>query len=287
MNKIAFLSMDDLGGYVADDHLTEEPLARLGWQVETISWRQAKLDWSEFAAVIIRTTWDYHKNLPAFLQALERIDAQTKLANSLPLVRWNADKTYLRELEAQGVEIARTIWGQGRIAPEQIEGWLTELQTAELVIKPTISGGAEDTWRLAREQLYREPEIFSTFADRQYMVQPFISNILDEGEFSLFYFGGEYSHTIQKTPKPADFRVQEEHGGLIRGIQPTPELLTAGEKTLKLINPKPLYARADFVRVQDKFALMELELIEPSLYLRMDEDAPHRFARAINSWLSG
>lgn len=286
MKKIALLSIDNLDGFVADDDLTFAPLARLGWSVDTIPWRRIDVNWREYMAVIIRTTWDYHKDLPAFLRALEQIASQTKLANPLSVVRWNADKIYLRELEAKGIKIVRTIWREGQLAAQQIESWFNELQSAELVIKPTVSAGAEDTWRVPQEQSQSEPQLLSAFAGRQYMVQPFMSNIITEGEFSLFYFGGEYSHTILKTPKPADFRVQEEHGGLIRAVQPSTELLEAGERVLRLVQPTPLYARADFVRDKEEFALMELELVEPSLYLRMDDDAPSRFAQAINNWLS-
>ena len=119
------------------------------------------------------------------------------------------------------------------------------------------------------------------------MVQPFMPNIVSEGEFSLFYFGGEYSHTILKTPKPKDFRVQEEHGGIIKAVQPTDKLLKAGQKVFEFIAPKPLYARIDFVRdAADDFALMELELIEPALYFRMDEESPKRFAKIFDGWMN-
>ena len=118
------------------------------------------------------------------------------------------------------------------------------------------------------------------------MVQPFMSGIVHEGEFSLFYFSGTYSHAILKTPKPHDFRVQEEHGGRIRATEPTQELLAAGAKVIQLLDAELLYARVDFVSDEDELVLMELELIEPSLYLRMNDSAPARFAAAINTWLA-
>ena len=116
------------------------------------------------------------------------------------------------------------------------------------------------------------------------MVQPFMNNIIDEGEYSLFYFGGEYSHAILKLPAPGDFRVQEEHGGDIQPVEPSIELRVVGEKTVRLLDEVPLYARVDFVRdADDQFLLMEMELIEPALYFRMDKDSPERFAQAVNS----
>jgi hypothetical protein len=119
------------------------------------------------------------------------------------------------------------------------------------------------------------------------MVQPFMPAIVNEGEFSLFYLNGEYSHAILKTPKAEDFRVQEEHGGLIQATEPPADLPTTGEKILKHVSPTPLYARVDFVRTGDgDFAVVELELIEPSMYLRNAAHAPEMFAKAIHAWLN-
>ena len=124
-------------------------------------------------------------------------------------------------------------------------------------------------------------EIENELRTREIIIQPFMNNIVEEGEFSLFYFGGRYSHTILKTPRKNDFRVQEEHGGIITSVIPEPKLRSTADLVHSVINPVPLYARADFVRTErNTFALMELELIEPSLYFRMDPESPGRFAKA-------
>jgi len=121
------------------------------------------------------------------------------------------------------------------------------------------------------------------------MVQPFISSIVESGEVSLFYFGGAFSHAIRKTPRQGDFRVQEEHGGTIVPWQPDEGVVAAGEQVLGAIEEQwpvrvPLYARIDFVDGFDQGAwlLMELEVIEPSMYFRMDDGASARFAKALN-----
>ncbi len=116
------------------------------------------------------------------------------------------------------------------------------------------------------------------------MAQPFLPAVTSEGEFSLFYFGGEHSHTILKTPMAGDFRVQEEHGGFIRAVETEPALRDAADAALRAIGEMSLYARADFVRKNDGsgFWLMELELIEPSLYFRTDSEAAARFARCLH-----
>ena len=108
-----------------------------------------------------------------------------------------------------------------------------------------------------------------------------------EGEFSLFYFGDTYSHTILKTPKQDDFRVQEEHGGRLKKVEPEKALQKIGKEILDQLEPQPLYTRIDFVRTaEDGFALMELELIEPSLYFNMDPESPERFANVFDDWMN-
>ena len=119
------------------------------------------------------------------------------------------------------------------------------------------------------------------------MVQPFMPRILDEGEFSLFYFNGKYSHCILKVPAGGEFRCQEERGGAIRAVQPADEMKSLGQRVLAALDRTPLYARIDIIRGETGgFLLMELELVEPSLYLKATPLAPQRFAAAIDRWFA-
>ncbi|MEQ9439002.1 MAG: hypothetical protein RIG62_08130 [Cyclobacteriaceae bacterium] len=286
MRHCVFLTMDSLEGFVSDDALTHEPLARLGWQVHSVSWRKPNVDWGAYDAVIIRTPWDYQQDPSTFLETLQAIEASgTPLANKLDLVRWNIDKTYLRDLEQQDIRIVPTQWLK-QFQRETVEQWWQDWSTPELIIKPTISANADDTFWLSRptpETVWET--IAQTFRQRPLMVQPFLPAILEEGEYSLFFFGGAYSHAIVKTPKPQDFRVQEEHGGLIRPTQPTAALLRTAQQIHEAVQPTPLYARIDLVRMPEgEFALMEVELIEPSLYFRTSAQSPARFSRAIDAY---
>ena len=125
MQKICFLSTDNLDGYVFDDDLAIEPLRKLGWEVSTIPWR-ADIDWNNFAAVIIRTTWDYHDSPVEFLRALQKIDeSKARLENSLKTIEWNLSKEYLREMESKGVRIVSTIWGRKTPVENDFGHWLT------------------------------------------------------------------------------------------------------------------------------------------------------------------
>lgn len=275
--------MDDMGHYVADDDLAIAPLSELGWDVSTISWRDSNVDWNDLEIVVIRTPWDYQRSPDEFLEVLAKIDSSSaRLENPLDVVKWNLDKRYLRDLERRGLRIVPTIWG-GVYDQSSFTSWMAELGCGELIIKPTVSATAEHTFRLTGF----DSSLTGVFAGRSFMVQPFLANVVTEGEYSLFYFNGRYSHTILKSPKAMDFRVQEEHGGIITAVQPTRELSYAGRRAFEMISPSPLYARVDLVRDdENQFALMELELIEPALYLRMDADAPQRFASAINELMS-
>jgi glutathione synthase/RimK-type ligase-like ATP-grasp enzyme len=164
----------------------------------------------------------------------------------------------------------------------------THIGGRELVIKPVVGANADDTFRLAKTADNADLEqVVMTFANKPFMAQPFMSGIVREGEFSLFFFAGEYSHAILKSPKANDFRAQEEHGGLIQAIEAEPLLVCRAQQAAAAIAPLPLYARVDMVRTADNdFVVMELELVEPSLYLRMDPAAPERFAAAVDSWMS-
>ncbi len=285
MNRIAFLSMDDLTDFVTDDELSILPLNQLGMEVDTISWKAKGIRWEDYKVVIVRSTWDYQKDLPAYLEALREIDSRTLLANPLRIMEWNADKTYLRELENRGGRIVPSLWGSTISGPDAFGKWFDQFESNEIVIKPTVSANADDTFRLKPGSSLMST-VQSTFTNRSFMVQPFLQSIVDEGEYSLFYFHGEYSHAILKTPETGDFRVQEEHGGLIQATQITKRIADAGQRIMDIVGEKPLYARVDLARIADEdFALMEIELIEPALYFRTDDQSAAKFAQAVNELL--
>lgn len=271
--------MDDLGGYVSDDELAIEPLNKLGWNVTTLSWRQTVRSWDDFAAVVIRTPWDYQESPDQFLAVLDEIEGSTaRLENPLSIVRWNTDKRYLREMETRGCRIVPTIW-DAAYTPNDFAIWQDHFGVHELIIKPNVSATARHTYRLSDY----DPLLADVFRARRFMVQPFMPKIVAEGEYSLFYFNGLLSHAINKSPTPGDFRVQEEHGGIITSVVPDDDLRRVSDEILAMIRESLLYARIDLVRDdQDQFRLMELELIEPALYLRTDPNAPAAFAAAID-----
>lgn len=283
--KICFLSMDGGESYEMDDDLAIPFLEKLGWTVNIVSWTSVDHPWNTYDAVIIRSTWDYQKSPKEYLNTLRHIESQTKLENPSKIVEWNlSKKIYLQDLRNKGVPVVPTLFQEDAITKELFDCWLAQFRCEELIIKPVISASAGHTYR--RKAF--DPKLATIFdGHRDYMVQPFMKNIVTEGEYSLFYFADKFSHAMLKTPKQGDFRVQEDFGGHNQLIEkPTSEMLKFGSDALEKIGQKLLYARVDFVKnTQGEWMLMELELIEPSLYMRVDPEAPARFANAVHEWL--
>ena len=287
MRRAAFLTMDGLDPSHTYDHLAVPPLRERGWAVEEVPWRSGA-DWDAYEAVVVRTPWDYQDDPEAFLGVLEQIEAsRARLANPLVAVRWNLDKRYLRELEGRGVPVVPTRWGRGltRDALADLYRRLGE----EVVVKPTVGASAVDTFRLVPGAPHEEAAL-AAFADRPFMAQGFVRSITEWGEASLFYFGSAFSHAIQKTPAAGDFRVQEEYGSRLMAFDPEPRLHKEARRAVReavaITGADLLYARADLVRLDDgAWALMELELVEPSLYFPWDPASPAHFADAFCEWM--
>ena len=283
--KVCYLTMYSLNDFECYDSLTFIPMGSLGYFVSEVSW-QANVDWNDYDYVVIRSPWDYQDHADKFLNVLKIIDASSAtLLNPLSIVSWNINKTYLADLQKSNVPIVPTIFSKN-LTIDQLESAYTNFDVTEIVVKPTISANADDTFRIPKTELnefiFRHIE---KFQNRECMLQPFVPAIVSEGEYSLFYFDGDLSHCILKTPKSGDFRVQEEHGGRLKLIEsPDSRLLISGKQALKAIPETLLYARLDFVRFQGDFVLMEAELIEPSLYFNMDPESPARFAKAFDDY---
>lgn len=280
MSRICFLSMDveDAEAFFVYDDMLIPDFNASGYEVETVSWRSTTVNWNDFDHVIVRSPWDYQQAPEAFIACLEAIDASSAtLHNPLSLMKWNIEKTYLRELAENDVPIVPTVWADTYSAT-WFEAQFAALGCDEVVIKPALSANSDDTFRVPQSQAGEfHGKLSALFKDRLLMVQPFLNSVITEGEYSLFYFGGEYSHTLLKQPKAGDFRVQEEHGGRLSAYTPTADMLTVCEAALDAMPTDYLYARVDLIRVDGHWAIMELELIEPSLYFNIDPTSPKRF----------
>lgn len=265
-----------------DDRLLQVALAEQGIFARPAVWDDAEVPWTSFDAVVVRSCWDYHLRPREFLSWIDRLEqGGTKLWNPASLLRWNADKFYLRALTERGVRVVPTRWvgagedpSLGDILRE--EGW------DQAVVKPTISASAHNTWRTERSQADSDQPRFIALARAGgVMVQPFLQELATAGEWSLVYFGGRFSHAVRKQPRDGDFRVQGELGGSHLPLDPGVELVREADAVLREVPVCPLYARVDGPVIAGRFMLMEVELLEPQLYLGSAPGAARRFATEI------
>jgi hypothetical protein len=255
------------------------PFEARGFQVEDVAWDDAKADWTSYAAAIIGTTWDYWDRLDEFLAALERIEGQTRLFNGSALVRWNARKTYLRELETKGAKLIPTLWLD--VADEAAaKAAFDTLGSDDLVFKRQVGAGAKDQHRLKRGEPIPEMR-------HPMMVQPFLKMIQDEGELSFIFIDGEFCHALVKRAQPGDYRIQSTYGGREEKITPSTDDLAAARAIIGTLDEAPLYGRVDMLRGPDGgLLLMELEVIEPYLYPIEGPELGERLARGVARRLS-
>jgi glutathione synthase/RimK-type ligase-like ATP-grasp enzyme len=285
-SKCALLTINDLSNFQSYDNLIVKPLSDLSWECNFIPWDSNSINWDDFDAVIIRSTWDYQLKEKLFFKTLQSIEASSAvLYNSLETVKWNINKRYLLELERENISIIPTRLYDS-FDFDVVSQLFSFFNENKLVIKPCVSANADDTFILEQSKIGNlKSALENTFFQRDFLVQPFIKNIKSEGEYSLIYFGNMLSHVLLKTPKNGDFRVQEEHGGILKEIKkPENSLIDFGNKVMSTIPYQCLYSRVDVVRGSNNYLLMEVELIEPSLYFNMDPKSPKMFAEVFNKW---
>ena len=283
MSRIAFLTMDSLEDFVSYDALVSDCLESRGIKVDNVSWRSPTVNWNDYDMVIIRSPWDYQQAADEFMTVMEAIDASSAvLWNPIDVVRWNVRKTYLQELHDCGITIVPTQFVQSP-TDSQIRGMFEVFETDQIIIKPVVGANANDTFWLRPDSSASDlQQIELLYSGRLALLQPFIPSVIEYGETSLIFFDGEHSHSVLKTPKAGDFRVQEEHGSRIQWIAPDSALIEFSRRALAPIPQRTLYSRVDLVNLPNgQPAVMELELIEPSLYLCYDADSAARFADAI------
>ena len=278
-----FVTLEDPTGHEIDDHLCEPIFKKRGWRLETWPWTVDK-PWHEADLVILRSCYDYWLRPEQFNEFLMARESQgLRVLNPPRLVRWNSSKRYLIHLGGLGVAVVPSLILDSHTLPEDLPEFLAAHPgVSEFVVKPLIGSGGFEMEKLPRERLVRES------FNKEVIVQPFLPEIY-QGEWSAIFLNGEPSHPVVKEATVGEYRVQDSHGGTTRGIswqaQPTlkghAQRVADAMKTLAL--PMPCYARYDFVAGTNpgELLLMEVEVIEPTLFLTHDQQAPERFVDAI------
>jgi hypothetical protein len=276
--RIAIATTEPLPEVDPDQELLLAALRAHAAEVEMLSWCTSTADPASFDLVVLRSTWDSHWKPAAFRAWCERTGARTRLANPARTVAWNLHKGYLRDLEDRGVPIVPTAWVECRELAD-LDAIVRELGSAELVIKPAISAGSWKTRRFAAEE-HDEARAFlrELASEADAMVQPYLRSTETSGERALIWIDGELTHAVRKSPR---FAGEEE--SVSAALEPSEEERAFAARTLEAAaQPDLLYARVDVMRGDaGELLLSELELIEPSLFLKQHPPALERLARGI------
>ncbi|WP_437966956.1 hypothetical protein WMF04_46625 [Sorangium sp. So ce260] len=294
--NIAYVVMDgyqeliDAQGEALDERqVLERAFAQLGAEMTAVRWRDRAVDWARFDAVLPKACWDYVQRSSEFFAWLDRLrDLGARLVNPPELVRWNSDKRYLLDLRRAGVSVAPLVYVEQNTSLD-LRAELSPLGWGELVFKPAISAGAYRTLRVSSLDAEGVAEQLETILrDSALLVQPFFPEIPRDGEWSLVFFGGVFSHGLVKVPSRGDFRSQPMFGATATAKDPPPALLDQATRALAALPGETAYARVDgFVR-EGALQIMEVELIEPYLFLEHGGPlAARRFCEAVIAWIDG
>jgi glutathione synthase/RimK-type ligase-like ATP-grasp enzyme len=279
--RIAIASCTGYDGYKTDEDLLREALGKRGCEAVSVPWDEDGVDWSAFDLCLIKSTWDYTRNHDRFLAWTRQVEATTPLRNPAPLIAWNSNKTYLRELSERGVRTVPTVW-VGRDDDANLEEILAEKEWDDAVVKPVVDLGAENLHRVRVGASDAQQDLETVLQRHDAMIQPFLPSLEQQGELSLIHIDGALTHTVRKRPAPGDFRVQSIWGGTTEPADPEPAQVELAQRAIAALGDPPLYARVDLVTgPTGEPCLIELELIEPNLYLTEHPPAAETLAEAV------
>jgi glutathione synthase/RimK-type ligase-like ATP-grasp enzyme len=280
--KVALITWSGLPEGAESERMLLPHLAAAGVEPHIVDWRATGVSFNQFDLVVLRSSWDYHLRGAEFTEWLRRTASSIPVLNDVKTVLWNRNKFYLGELAAMGIEIAPTVFVNGSspivsLAWQEIRNW------KKSVVKPAVSASAHKTWLFDGAAVPAENELKNRMEAEPFLIQQFIPEIETHGEISFIYIDGAYSHAVLKRPAKGDFRVQKEHGGSAELVHPDSALLDQANEIAATVTQvrDSLYCRIDAVARDGKLVLMELELIEPELFLGLAEGAAKRFADAI------
>jgi glutathione synthase/RimK-type ligase-like ATP-grasp enzyme len=280
---VGVATSSDLPESDVSGRLLVSALERHGARSHVVEW-SADRDWQTYDAIIIQTCWDYHLRAPVFISWANRLEGiGTVVLNSSALLRWNYHKQYLLSLRDANIPVVPSaLVRRGGDFREAVR----EFETLDLVAKPAVSASAMHTYRVDARTAQGAAAIDTLSRDGDVIIQPYMEAIAG-GETSFVFFAGAFSHAVLKRPRQGDFRVQSEHGGTVEVVIPTQDAIDAAARVLTAVPEAPVYARVDGLVQGDRVLLMEVELIEPELFLFAVPDAADRFAACALAAVAG
>jgi glutathione synthase/RimK-type ligase-like ATP-grasp enzyme len=265
--RIGFATCAKYPDLAPSDRLTADLLRHLGRQVVPLVWTETSARDLDCDVIVIRSVWDYHLHVDRFLGWIDTVAQHTLVLNSPQVIRWNADKRYLFDIQNAGLPVPRmSLLEHG--SKVDLPALLRSRHFRQAVIKPTVSASAFETHLVDDTSAPSlQPRIDELLLSRSLLIQEFVQEIEASGEWSLMFFGGEYSHAVRKLPRSGDFRVQAEHGGRHEHAAPPSQVLSLAQQVVAKFAAGTLYARIDIVEGNSGPQLMEVELIDPELFL--------------------
>jgi glutathione synthase/RimK-type ligase-like ATP-grasp enzyme len=265
--RVAVVSCAQLPVADPDRDLVADALVEHGVEACWVAWDDPSVDWASFAGAWIRTPWDYVERRDAFVAWARRVESATRLWNPADVVAWNSHKSYLLDLESRGVPIVPTVLVA---AGEEVDlaGLGRDRGWDDVVVKPAVSAGAVGATHVLTTDARASSALELARRHGDALVQPFQREVA-RGETSVVVVEGEPTHAVSKVPAEGDYRVQVQHGGLELPHTPTLAELDLARQAVASVGRTLLYARVDMVadEPRDLPRLMELELIEPALFL--------------------
>ncbi len=277
--RIALATCETLPEPDPDHAIVLEALARRGLRAEAVVWSNPGVDWASYAMCVLRTTWDYYRARDAFLSWVERVDAVTPVSNPPSIVRWNSHKSYLVELADRGFTVAPTrLLRRGNDV--RLRDVLADTGWHDVVVKPAVSASSYETRRIEPNEVADgESHLGRLLRQGDVLVQQYLPSVQASGERALVFIDGELTHAVRKRPR---FHGEDES---VEG--PLPIERDEAELARALMGgpgKAALYGRVDLARdARGRPCLMELELIEPSLFFLQHPPALERFARAVEA----
>jgi len=272
---------------ILEDQLLAEALKSFGMSVERRYWDDPTLDLNQTRCAVVRAVWDYFHRYDEFEPWLNRAAQDTMLINPLDTIKWNIHKSYLKDLMNDGIRIPAT-----KFIPQKsltsLVGHCEQSGWQEFVLKPAIGGAARHTYRFKRDEAKNYESIFSELNEHEmWLLQEFQYSITTKGEVTHVLFDGEHSHSLIKHAKHGDFRVQDDFSGTLDHYEASVSEIEFAQNAICIVDPIPTYGRVDVIWGNtDQMCVSELELIEPELWLRLNDQAPISMAKAIQNRLS-
>lgn len=274
-DTFTFVTYCDLPILDADDRLVTTELKQRGFECKVADWRDTSVDWAGAGICVLRSTWDYHLHYQEFLNWLTKVSGKTILWNDAELVRWNSNKTYLFDLEGAAIPIVPTVLlEQGK--PAILKSILDEHNWTKGILKPIVGLSTFGVCKIESNSSIAQEHLEKMLETSDLLLQPFIETVHERGERALVFIGEEYSHTIRKSAFQPLAQAGEAGETLVQADE---KELDLARRVLAQVKKPYAFARVDLIRdTTGEDLLMELELVEPSLYLQMYPAAISKFA---------